>query len=217
MNRTLKRIVSTLAVLALLTGCGPNRVETPSRFPKPVMQPIALSAALQVDAAFSSYVHEEKLPPPGKAWKLSIGPASVDWMKNLLAAAFTDFKGNATAGADLVFRPVIDSVQFSTPAQSRTEFFEAWIKYKVAVLDRNGKPLAEWPIAAYGKRRDKSLASSEDGMGEALNKAMRDGAAGLALELRDPQRLKSLLNAAAARSPSASVEPPTAAGDRHAS
>lgn len=193
MIRIVTRVAATLAALGLMAGCGPNKVETPSRFPKPVMQQMALTAALDADSAFSRYVHEEKLPPPGKAWRLSIGPASVDWMKNLLAASFTGFKADGTAGADVVFRPVIESVQFSTPTQSRTEFYEAWIKYKVDVLDRSGKVVANWPIAAYGKRRDKSLASAEEGMGEALNKAMRDGAAGLALELRDPKRFGALL------------------------
>lgn len=193
MNPIPSRIVIMLATLVLLAACGPNRVEPPSRFPKPVMQPMALTAALDAAPAFSSYVHDEKLPPPGRAWTLSIGPASVDWMKNLLAASFASFKANDTAGADVVFRPSIDSVQFSTPAQSRTEFYEAWIKYKVEVLDRRGRTVATWPIAAYGKRRDKSLTSAEEGMGEALNKAMRDGAAGLAQELRDPKRFGALL------------------------
>ena len=186
-------VVAMLAVLALLAGCGPNKVEPPSRFPKPVMQQMALTAALDADTAFKTYVHDEKLPPPGKAWRLSIGPASVDWMKNLLAASFASFKADDKSGADVVFRPSIESVQFSTPMQSRTEFYEAWIKYKVDVLDRSGRVIANWPIAAYGKRRDKSLASAEEGMGEALNKAMRDGAAGLALELRDPKRFGALL------------------------
>lgn len=207
MNSIPHRIALVLAVLALLAGCGPNKVEPPSRFPKPVMQQMALTAALDADSAFKSYVHDEKLPPPGKAWRLSIGPASVDWMKNLLAASFTGFKADGTAGADVVFRPAIESVQFSTPTQSRTEFYEAWIKYKVEVLDRNGRSIASWPIAAYGKRRDKSLASAEEGMGEALNKAMRDGAAGLALELRDPKRFGALLYST----------PPTTPGNGNAS
>ncbi|WP_439639072.1 hypothetical protein [Nevskia sp.] len=212
MNPIPKRLLSGLAAL-LLAGCGPNRVETPSRFPKPVMQPMAYSAALDADSAFSRYVHQEKLPPPGKAWTLSIGPASVDWMKNLLAAAFASF-GSSGGTADLVFRPSIDSVQFSTPAQSRTEFYEAWIKYTVAVFDRGGRKLADWPIAAYGKRRDKSLASAEEGMGEALNKAMRDGAAGLALELRDPARIAALLRGPGAAPASSSKPPPAAGGNR---
>ncbi len=195
MNPNPSRIVIMLAALALLAGCGPNRVEPPSRFPRPVMAPMALTAALDADTAFKTYVHSEKLPPPGQAWRLSIGPASVDWMKNLLAAAFAGFNPDSGTGADIVFRPSIESVQFSTPAQSRTEFYEAWIKYKVDVLDKSGKVVANWPIAAYGKRRDRALTSAEEGMAEAVNKAMRDGAAGLALELRDPKRLGSLLYA----------------------
>jgi len=189
------RVIAMLATLALLVGCGPTKVEPPSRFPKPLMQQMALTAALDASTAFKTYVHDEKLPPPGQAWRLSIGPASVDWMKNLLAAAFVNFKADGTDGADLVFRPTIESVQFSTPAQSRTDFYEAWIKYKVDVLDRSGKLIANWPIAAYGKRRDRALASASEGMAEAVNKAMRDGAAGLALELRDPKRIGSLLYA----------------------
>lgn len=207
MNRISTRTALLLIALALLAGCGPNKVEPPSRFPKPVMQQMALTAALDADAAFSRYVHEEKLPPPGGAWKLSIGPASVDWMKNLLAAAFSSLKTDRSAGADVVFRPTIESVQFSTPAQSRTDFYEAWIKYKIDVLDRSGRVVGHWPIAAYGKHRDKSLASAEVGMGEALNKAMRDGAAGLALELHDAKRFGALLNA----------NPPAAAGASNAS
>lgn len=195
MTSFLKRGVFMSTLLALLAGCGPNKVEPPSRFPKPVMQQMALTAALDADNAFKTYVHAEKLPPPGQAWRLSIGPASVDWMKNLLAAAFVGFRPDSADGADVVFRPAIESVQFSTPAQSRTEFYEAWIKYKIDVVDRKGRVVANWPIAAYGKRRDRALASAAEGMAEAVNKAMRDGAAGLALELRDPKRLGSLLQA----------------------
>ena len=195
MTTILPRCLSSTALAAgaalLLAGCGPNRVETPSRFPAPLMQPIALSAALDADRAFSAYVHDEKLPPPGRAWKLSIGPASVDWMKNLLAASFASVP-TAAGSADLVFRPAIEDVQFSTPQQSKTEFYEAWIKYRVTVVNRGGQTVATWPIQAYGKRRDRSLASAEAGMGEALNKAMRDGAAALALELRDPRRVQAL-------------------------
>jgi hypothetical protein len=194
----------TVTVLLTLAGCGPNRVETPSRFPAPLMQPLRLSAALDADRAFSTHVHDEKLPPPGRAWRLSVGPASVDWMKTLLAASFTSFS-NERSSADLVFRPAIEDVQFSTPQQSKTEFYEAWIKYRVEVLDRGGRTVANWPITAYGKRRDRSLASAEAGMGEALNKAMRDGAAALALELRDPLKVQALLKTRSATPAAAST------------
>ena len=196
------RIALALAALLLLAACGPNRVETPSRFPATLMQPLPLSAALDADRAFSTHVHDEKLPPPGRAWRLSIGPASVDWMKNLLAASFSSV-ASSPAGADLVFRPAIEDVQFSTPQQSKTEFYEAWIKYRVTVVNRGGQTVATWPIQAYGKRRDRSLASAEAGMGEALNKAMRDGAAALALELRDPKRVQALAQSRPVLSPAA--------------
>lgn len=190
-----------LAAALLVSGCGPNRVEPPSRFPKPLLQPVALAASLSADAAFSGYVHEEKLPPPGTTWRLSVGPTSVDWMRNLLSAAFA--RVVPADRADLVFVPSIDKVQFSTPAQSRTEFYEAWIRYTVTVRNRHGATVATWPIAAYGKHRDGTLASATDGMGEALNQAMRDGAAALALQLRDPQALGRL---------AAATPPPAAAG-----
>lgn len=193
------------AAAVLLAACGPNRVETPSRFPTPLMQPIAMTAALTIDPAFSSYTHAETLPPPGRAWRLSIGPASVDWMKNLLGAAFTLVSTGTGDVADLIFKPAIDDVQFSTPQQSKTEFYEAWIKYRVEVLNRAGQTVATWPISAYGKRRDQSLASAEAGMGEALNKAMRDGAAALALKLRDPRQVQALARGKAATNPTGST------------
>lgn len=200
--RTPRSMTLALVAASLLAGCGPNRVETPSRFPAPLMQPLALSAVLDADRAFSTYVHDEKLPPPGRAWRLSVGPASVDWMKNLLAASFSRF-ATGSGGADLVFRPTIEDVQFSTPQQSKTEFYEAWIKYRIEVVNRGGAKVANWSIQAYGKRRDRSLASAEAGMGEALNKAMRDGAAALALELRDPKRVQALAQGRPVAAPAA--------------
>lgn len=188
-----------LGLLGLLVagGCATERlVQAPSAFPAPLVQTKRLPVALELDSAFRDHRHVES--SRGTEWTLAIGAASVDWLGSLLRSSFTEVADNRRAeGVRLVFVPTIEEVQFSLPEQSGTEFYEAWIKYRVRVQLPDGRDVADWPIPAYGKARDEMTLGADKGLGLALNQAMRDATAALAIEINDPKRVAALLRAPA--------------------
>lgn len=187
------RRVSGVLGLLLLAGCASERlVQPPSAFPAPLVLTKRLPVALETDSAFLDYRHVESVR--GTEWTLAIGAASVDWLGSLLRTSFTEVADSRRAeGVRLVFLPAIEDVQFSLPDQSGTEFYEAWIKYRVRVQLPDGRDVADWAIPAYGKSRDGMTLGADTGLGQALNQAMRDATAALAVEINDPERVAALL------------------------
>lgn len=199
MRQRLPTIASmwSLALLTLLlSGCARDRhVTLSSAFPPPVMQQMKLAAGLRLSSEFRGYSHTETLADGRGRWTVPIGAASVDWISGLMRATFTEVEiaERASTQVRLVMVPSIEDVQFSLPAQSGTDFYEAWIRYRVQLLGPQGQALADWPIAAYGKARDSAVTSATAGLGIAFNNAMRDATAALALQIHDPRRMAALL------------------------
>ena len=57
------------------------------------------------------------------------------------------------------------------------------------ITNAAGQTVADLPLAAYGKSRDGMMVGAETGMGDALNQAMRDATAALALALQDDRKV----------------------------
>lgn len=170
-------------IALLLSACGGERlVETPSAFPRPVTEQLSVNVSLDIDDAFRTYTHRETLPDRGGSWVMPIGEASVDWLTSLLRARFVEIDARR---ATLRFRPVIERVEFSLPNQTGTDFYEAWIRYRVTVANGREETVETLQFAAYGKARDSTFRNAEDGMAEALHTAMRDATAAMAFHLND--------------------------------
>lgn len=174
-----------MAALLMLSACAGKYTATPpSKFPPPLMEALQLSVALNMNEAFRTYTHTETMTDVrGATWTMPIGPASVDWMQSLVGARFTSIDGGVDAA--LRITPKIERVEFSLPSQTGTEFYEAWIQYRVQISNADGQLVADLPLSAYGKSREGLMIGAEKGMGDALNQAMRDATAALALELQD--------------------------------
>lgn len=202
--------VGLAAVLMLLmTGCG-SQVTVKQSFPEPVMRKLPNTVGLYLDKDFVNYVHTEK-SAGGSDWTIDLGEANGELFRRLLTGIFqsvTDVQRiNAGAGVDVVIRPKIADFQFSTPGRFGNGFFEAWIEYRVCVHRPDGAPIVDWPVTAYGRRADPLLRNSE-ALREAVELAMRDAAAALALRLPDEAALRTFLNDAepASGSPEAADE-----------
>jgi hypothetical protein len=185
--------ILAFSLLALASACSRERlVQPPSAFPPPLVLSKRLPVALEMDAAFRDYRHQASAG--GTQWTLAIGPSSVDWVGSLLRSSFTEVAERRDAqGVRLVFLPAIEDVQFSLPEQSGSEFYEAWIQYRIRVEQPDGRQVADWAIPAYGKARDAVTLGADTGLGLALNKAMRDATAALVQHINDPQRVAELL------------------------
>ncbi|MFU8815740.1 MAG: hypothetical protein ACNA7W_10370, partial [Pseudomonadales bacterium] len=129
------------------------------------------------------FSHQEKLESGGD-WEIELGTAQTLMFGNLLAGMFTQVRtvqdpqtpGNEVAG---VLVPNLEEVQFSTPDQTRTEYYEVWVRYRFQLYDRHGTLAGEWPLTAYGKANagNYGMSSRSPALQAAALAALRDAMA----------------------------------------
>lgn len=154
---------------------------------------------LVLNNELTGYVHEEKLEKNG-TWTIDIGAAQQPMFENLFQGLFNNFEtlpkvdGQSEAHNGVIV-PNITQVQFSIPSQTRTDYFEVWIKYRVQLFDEQTL-IAEWPITAYGKAnvRNYGLVSTNQALTAAAHAACRDAMAFFALEFGAEPKIKAWLD-----------------------
>lgn len=205
MARRLPSCVLLLAVLSGLGGCLGAAVEVPTEFPVPLLRQLPVNVGLVLSDDLTSFVHEETLPDNGD-WRIVLGPAQPVMFNNLFAGMFDSHQIVADTSAQTqgrsvngVLVPSIEEVQFSIPSQTRSDYFEVWIRYQIKLYD-NGTLLGEWPITAYGKAnvQNYGLSSTSPALQAAAFAACRDAMAYFAVEF---QRVPAVRTWLAAQSP----------------
>jgi hypothetical protein len=191
MTRHLRAITgSTLTLwLIALTGCsGGASVELKGEFPTPLVVPAPVRVALVLEPSLTGYVHEEDIERGGH-WRLDIGAMQPKLFRSVFNALFSEVvEVPSLAGAQGfagVLVPAIDKLQIAIPTQTRSDFYEVWIRYVVRLYGADGQLIVEWPLTAYGKASKDAYGFLEDsdqpGMEDAAMTAMRDAGAFLAL------------------------------------
>ena len=171
-------------------GCQGASVVVSTDVPTPLVEPIPLRVGVFFDESLKGYVHEETLEDHGN-FRIELGTVQVPVFERVFDALFEETVALASAeasdGVAAVIVPVFEELQFSIPAQTRGEFFEVWIKYRIDVYAPDGELLANWPLPAYGKSNERNFGFMEDSKGSGLTEAsvwaLRDAAARLALYL----------------------------------
>ena len=179
-----------LIALACLAGCGGARVTVPALFPVPVVERLPLTMGLHLDDELVNFVFTEDLGEGGK-WEIALGSAQEQMFTNLLTGMFDgvypvadpQHPDGQVAG---VLVPTISEVQFSTPLQTRTEYFEVWVRYQFRLYGRDGQLVTEWPLTAYGKANEDNygLQSREPALQAAAVEACRDAMAFFTVQFR---------------------------------
>jgi hypothetical protein len=195
-----------LSVSILSAGCGTDlAVREP--FPRPVMQKLPFLVGLYLGDAFVNHVHRETLPD-GRDWSIDLGQANATLFRQLLTGAFegvAPVQRLAAGGTlDVVIRPSIEDYQFSTPEQSGTDYFEAWIEYQMRIYTPQGKLTAEWPVTGYGRSAVDFLGARE-ALLEASTLAMRDAAAAFTLGFARKPGVRAFLYGSKTRSSAGSI------------
>ncbi len=197
---------SLLAVgILLLAGCGGASVTVPPRLPVPLVDRLPLAMGIHLDEDLRSYVHQEKLEPGGE-WTIELGSAQQTMFENLLIGMFESVRpvadpGSPNGAADTeiagVLVPHIEEVQFSTPDQTRTEYFEVWVRYRFQLHDRDGTLIGEWPLTAYGKANvnDFGMSGREPALQAAGLSALRDAMAFFTVQFRSVPAVQAWLAA----------------------
>ncbi len=181
-------LLSTLSLA--LSGCSNPSVEAETDFPVPVMPKIDMTLGLFLDETLTHYVHEETIEQMGD-WRIDIGAAQKAMFTRVTEGMFekTQLLTSLEAGdtqVDAILHPVIRDFQFSTPQQTRSDYFEVWLKYRIELYDNSGQLIADWPLTAYGKSNAQNYGfmqkTREPAIMEAARVALRDAAAFFALK-----------------------------------
>ncbi len=197
-----------LTACLVLGGCGGANVLVETTVPTPLVQPLPLTMGVHFDASLTDYVHEEELERHGK-FRIELGSTQVPVFERVFDAVFartepvTSIEA-AGAGVDAIIVPVVEELQFSIPAQTRSDFFEIWIKYKIDIHAPDGELLASWPLPAYGKSNSRNFgfmeSSGDMGLNEATVWALRDAAAHFAFYFPQVPEIRALTAKASERS-----------------
>ncbi len=172
--------------MAFLFGCTGANVVVETVVPSPLVDRLPVRVGVFFDESLKGYVHEETLEDHGN-FRIELGSVQVPVFERVFDALFEEAVALSTMeagdGVEAIIVPVFEELQFAIPAQTRSQFFEVWIKYRIDVYDPGGELLAQWPLPAYGKSNERNFGFMEDskgsGLTEASVRALRDAAARL--------------------------------------
>lgn len=196
-----RSLLPALSALLVLGGCGAPSVSltVDSEVPVPVTQKLPLRAGVYYDEKFLKHVYEED-SEDRPDWRIESGESQMGLFNQILSSLFTDLRrvnavptGPANAGLDLVIVPRIEEMQFSTPAEMKVDFYEAWIRYHVDVVKPDGTPVTDWQFQGYGKSSTEFLKNTTEGLSEAINIALRDAGAKLVVQFQALPEIQAMV------------------------
>ena len=205
-----KLLAAAIPVACLaLAGCGGANVLVETTVPTPLVQPLPLTMGVHFDASLKDYVHEEELEQFGK-FRIELGSTQVPVFERVFDAVFARTEPVASleapgASVDAIIVPVVEELQFSIPAQTRSDFLtRSGSSTRSTSTHPNGELLASWPLPAYGKSNSRNFGFMESSGGLGLNEAtiwaLRDAAAHFAFYFPQVPAIRSLTAKAIERS-----------------
>lgn len=145
------------ALLFFLSGCLSTEVavDEETEFPVPLVPKIPLNMGVHLPQELLDFVYTEDLGDDG-SFTIDISDAQPTVFTNLLTGMFEqvtliDDPSQPAADVAGTLVPRIKEMQFSTPDQTRTDYFEVWLRYGFELYDRDGTRLGDWDLTAYGK------------------------------------------------------------------
>ena len=174
-----RALITALALAAF--GCAGAKVAVPTGFPVPQVAKVPLPVGLYLDEALLSYVHRESLEQRGD-WEIELGSAQRPMFDNLLSGLFIGHRRVSQLGGNHddiagVLAPSIEELQFSIPEQTRSEYYEVWIRYRFELHANDGEKLGQWDLTAYGKAHQQNHAGASAALRSAALVACRDAMA----------------------------------------
>ena len=198
-GRSAVRLLPATAVLLLAACSNSVSLKVDTEVPVPVVTQIPLAVGVYYDEAFRDYVYRED-SPDRPDWKIDSGASQVALFNKLLPSLFREVRevrseqpGTGQAG---VIVPKVEEMQFALPDETKSGFFEAWIKYRIDLYGRNGELVASWPVTGYGKSSDELLKTRDRGLNAAIELALRDAGAKFVLGFDDVEDVRRWLAAA---------------------
>jgi hypothetical protein len=178
-------LVPVLSVIAV-AGCTKSvSLKVDAQVPIPVVAQIPVDVGVLYDPQFRDHVYTENTDDRPD-WRIESGDSQVALFNQLLPPMFRSVKEVAALpvsgeGVQAVLAPQIEDIQFALPYETKSDLYEVWIKYNIRLFDPDGKLIASWPVSGYGKSSEELLKSKDEGLNSAMNLALRDAGAKLAL------------------------------------
>ena len=171
-----------IAVALLALGCAGAKVAVPTtQFPTPLVAKVPLPVGLYLDEALLSYIHQESREQQGD-WEIELGSAQPAMFTSLLNGMFIGHRrlerlGGSHGDIAGVLAPTIEEIQFTTPEQTRTDYYEVWMRYRFDLHSNQGAKLGDWKLSAYGKSHKQNHSGASSALQEAALSACRDAMA----------------------------------------
>ena len=191
------RLIYSVGLLLILTACEQSMsLKVESEIPIPVIDRMPVKMGVFFQDVLRNYVTEENSDERPN-WKIESGSSHVALFEQILSAMFEEIKEvagtSADATVDAVLAPNIVEMQFALPAETKTDFYEAWVKYNMELFNRDGSPIANWSVTGYGKSSTEFMKSRDKGLNAAVNQALRDAGAKFALGFSGVEEINAWL------------------------
>lgn len=179
------RYIYPVCLLLILAACEQSMsLRVDSEIPTPVIARMPVTMGVLYRDELRNHVYEENSDERPN-WKIESGSSHVALFEQILGSMFEQTKEVAgtesDATVDAVLAPGVAEMQFALPAETKSDFYEAWIKYDMELYDRDGSPIANWSVTGYGKSSTEFMKSRDKGLNAAVNQALRDAGAKFAL------------------------------------
>ena len=147
--------------------------------------------AIVLSPELTNYVHSESVARRGE-YIINVGMVQKQLFQRLAQGTFSGHEFTTQVGAteaDGSLLPVITELQFSTPKQTRTDYYEVWMRYRFDLYDQTGTKVGSWDLPAYGKANQANYSNDNEGLNAAAISACRDMAAMFSLNFANEPKL----------------------------
>ena len=184
-----QRLLTALALLCLLAGCGARQVVVEGEFPEPLMSPLPLNMGVWYDEEFSNHeFFDEAKGRAESSWIVKTGAAQIQMWDIVLAGVFDNLEhmknapgsGEMNQVVDAVLVPKVEELQYAIPAHTNVKVYEIWMRYRFDMVTTAGEQIASWTMTSYGKTPTAFLQSDEAAVNLAAVVALRDAGANFA-------------------------------------
>ena len=200
------RVISVIVLLAGLSACaGTRNLTLETNFPVPLVPKAQVTMGIALDEDLRGFTYNETIEGKGE-WNVELGSVQQALFNNLASGMFEGHQiltevstsdgtipPNIPANIDGLLKPTITDLQFSLPEQTRSDYYEVWIRYTFKLFDADGQLVTEWPLPAYGKANKKDFGNAGNGVEAAAIAACRDAMAFFAINFYKDQDIQRWL------------------------
>ena len=174
------KTIFALMFSSTLLSCQSVNVELNSEFPVPQVERLPIDVGIIFSEELVDYTYADEIDGLGQL-NIRLGKTPFDLLKSLGAGVFTDYQMVTTVARDNVYdgylQTQISGFQIATPRQTRTDYYEVWMRFNFVFLDQGGNAISEWVLPSYGKANETDYRTKERALEAAARSACRDAMA----------------------------------------